>query len=251
MKKPRLSIVSYSNTVPFRFGIENSTHIKEKCEISWDIPSVCADKLINDQVDIGLVPVAVLPKIKNYKIISDFCIATERQVQSVMLLSDVPIEKVKTIVLDYQSKTSVELIKILCAKHWMIEPSFINGSENYENSISGEKAGLIIGNRCLRYKEKFNYQYDLGDEWFNYTGLPFVFAVWVANKEIDHTFIHAFNEALKFGLNNIDLAIKKYPSKELSEKDLHNYLTNHISFELDINKHNSISKFLDLVRDTE
>ena len=140
-------------------------------------------------------------------IISDFCIGADGAVDTVCLFSDVPIQEIESIFLDYQSKTSVELLKILLKEYWQVSPKLIEAKANYEQQIKGKKAGLIIGDRGFQYQNKFKYVYDLSAIWKLHTGLPFVFACWIANKEIDEDFIKEFNKALKFGVNNIEKAI--------------------------------------------
>jgi len=113
--KLKISAVSYLNTLPFLYGIKNSG-LAEKTVFEQDIPSICASKLLNNEVDIALVPIAVIPLMKESYIISDYCIGASGKVKTVLLLSDVPLNEIKSIYLDYQSKTSVNLIRILAKK---------------------------------------------------------------------------------------------------------------------------------------
>src|SRR5690349_16409009 len=112
----RISAVSYLNAKPFVYGIEQSGFLKNY-SLSLDVPSLCAEKLRNGQVDIGLSPVAIIPELKEHFIIPDFCIGANGPVHTVMLYSEVPLQHIKTIQLDYQSKTSCLLVQVL-AKHW-------------------------------------------------------------------------------------------------------------------------------------
>jgi chorismate dehydratase len=99
-----ISIVNYYNTTPFLYGI-NHSDFKSEIKLELDIPSVCAQKLKNKQVDIGLVPVAILPELESYHIITDYCIGAVGKVDSVKLFSEKPLEELTHILLDYQSKT--------------------------------------------------------------------------------------------------------------------------------------------------
>ena len=110
MNKIKISAVSYLNSKPFIYGLHHSNLFNE-IELSQDIPSVCAQKFIDEKVDIGLIPITVIPKLKEYYIISDYCIGAVGKVSSVMLYSDVPLNAIKNILLDYQSLTSVTLIQ--------------------------------------------------------------------------------------------------------------------------------------------
>src|SRR5262245_24497557 len=121
--KIKVSAVSYLNSKPFIYGLEHS-EVKNEIDLQLDVPSTCAAKLFEDKVDLGLVPVAVLPDLDEYHIITDYCIGADGEVGSVLLLSEVPLNEIKTILLDYQSMTSVVLVQILADKFWKIQPSW-------------------------------------------------------------------------------------------------------------------------------
>ena len=245
--KYKLSVVSYLNTIPFIYGLQQSG-LDKKLTISLDIPSACADKLLSNKIDIGLVPIVVLKQMKNPHIISDFCIGADGEVDTVCLFSDVTIQEIESIFLDYQSKTSVELLKILLKEYWQVSPKLIEAKANYEKQIKGKKAGLIIGDRGFQYQNKFKYVYDLSAIWKLHTGLPFVFACWVANKEIDEKFISQFNKALKFGVNNIEKAIKSAAATYSHCINPADYLNNKISYILDADKREGMALFLGKVK---
>ena len=242
-KKIKISAVSYLNTLPFLYGIKNSGLI-EKIDFSQDMPSVCASKLLKNEVDIALVPVAVIPLMNEYYIISDYCIGASGKVKTVLLLSDVPLAEIKSIYLDYQSRTSVNLLKVLANKYWKINPEWKSTTKGYENKIEGKNAGLIIGDRTFHLEKNYKYVYDLAEEWEKYTKLPFVFATWVSNKPIEKEFIKEFNEALSFGIKNIETVVSDYYSAFSDSKiDLHKYFTQYISYELDFDKKNAMKLF--------
>ena len=241
--KYKLSVVSYLNTLPFIYGLKQS-ELDKKLDISLDIPSACADKLLSNKIDIGLVPIVVLKQMQNAHIVSDFCIGADGAVDTVCLFSDVSIEEIESIFLDYQSKSSVELLKILLKEYWQVSPKLIKAKANYEKQIKEEKAGLIIGDRGFQYQNKFKYVYDLSAIWKLHTGLPFVFACWVANKEIDEKFISQFNKALKFGVNNIEKSIKSLAATYSHCINPTDYLNNKISYHLDEEKIKGMELFL-------
>ena len=164
---------------------------------------------MKDEIDVGLVPVAIIPEMKEYYIISDYCIGCDGEVASVCLFSEVPLDKIEKVLLDYQSRTSVELLKILIKEHWKINPVFEETSGEYQSKISGTTAALVIGDRALEQRKISPYIYDLGLEWKKFTGLPFVFAAWVSNKKLDKKFIDDFNEANAFGLHRINEVVKQ------------------------------------------
>lgn len=247
MNKIKVSAVSYLNTKPFIYGIEKSGLINE-IELSLDMPSVCAEKIIQEQVDIGLVPVAILPALKNYSIFSDYCIGAKGAVRSVMLFSNVPLHEIKSILLDYQSKTSVMLARILAERLWKISPLWEKAEKDYEKNISGNRAGVIIGDRALELSGKYKYSCDLAEEWMKLTSLPFVFACWVAKNNVPETFKHTFNAALKLGLANKAKVIKEILAQKTSAIDIHTYINDCISYELDELKAQGFNLFLEYAK---
>ncbi|MDB4127109.1 menaquinone biosynthesis protein, partial [Flavobacteriales bacterium] len=174
----KISAVSYLNTIPFVHGLKQSELIKI-IDLQLDYPSICAEKLINGIVDLALVPVAVIPKLKEAHIISDYCIGANGAVDTVCLYSDVPIEEIESIALDYQSRTSVALLKILLNEYWQLNPELKKANVGFEENIKGNHAALVIGDRAFALNTKYAYIYDLSAIWKKMTGLPFVFAAWV------------------------------------------------------------------------
>ncbi|HKK66987.1 MAG TPA: menaquinone biosynthesis protein [Bacteroidales bacterium] len=241
--KIRISAVSFLNTLPFRYGLNHSEDIQNMARIEYDIPSVCASRLLSSDVDIGLVPVAALKEMSNYHIISDYCIGAQDQVDSVYLFGDVPVEKMQKIMLDYRSRTSAGLTRILASEYWKIEPEWIKAEKGYESSISGNTGGLIIGDKALEMADRFSCRYDLATEWFRHTGKEFVFAAWVSRKPLPEYFIETFNRALSNGLSHIDEALA-----ELGRKYKHlparHYLTKSIDFSLTESKLQSLNLYL-------
>ncbi len=241
----KVSCVRYLNSQPFIYGLKNNSIINE-IDLSLDIPSACAEKLLSGAVDIGLVPAVIIPELKESYIISDYCIGAEGKVETVLLLSDVPMEKIETILLDYQSRTSVLLLKILADRFWKISPHWIDGENNFERKISGTTAALVIGDRTFALKNNFKYCYDLAEEWKKFTSFPFVFACWVSNKKIQDDFILRFNSALEKGLKSIPLVASQYPSNGFNA--LH-YLTKNVSFVLDAKKKEAMKLFLKMTEE--
>jgi len=243
MSKLKISVVSYLNSKPFIYGLEHSDLINE-IDLQLDIPSTCAQKLIDGSVDIGLVPVAIIPKLKESYIISDYCIGATGKVASVCLYSEVPLNEIKTILLDYHSRTSVTLVKVLAKEHWNISPEWQNASENFENSISGTTAAVIIGDRTFGLENKYAYCYDLAEEWQKLTGLPFVFAAWISNKKLSDEFIQKFNSALKLGLQNIKSISKSIQEQNQYLTNVEYYLTQNIDYSLNEPKKEGLARFL-------
>ena len=239
----KISAVSYLNTIPFVHGLKQSELIKI-IDLQLDYPSICAEKLINGIVDLALVPVAVIPKLKEAHIISDYCIGANGAVDTVCLYSDVPIEEIESIVLDYQSRTSVALLKILLNEYWQLNPKLKKANVGFEENIKGNHAALVIGDRAFALNTKYAYIYDLSAIWKKMTGLPFVFAAWVANTKLPQDFIISFNKALEKGLSNIDKALALEGNSYPNCKNPEDYLNNKISYNLDVEKQKGMELFL-------
>ncbi len=239
-RKIRVAAVSYLNTKPLIYGFENGM-MKDEVELITDFPASIADMLIHDEVDIALVPVATIPVLKEYYIITDYCISTEGEVASVCLFSDVPLEKIDTILLDYQSRSSVGLLKILLKEYWKISPQLIYAEAGYEKNIIDKTAGLVIGDRAFIQRKKSKFNYDLGSAWKEMTGLPFVFAAWVSNKRISEKFISNFNKATGLGLQHMQEIIA---ANYYEDYDLAKYFTDNISFTLDDDKRKGMELYL-------
>jgi chorismate dehydratase len=203
-----------------------------------------ATQLKEGLIDLGLVPIAVMPLLDNPRIISDFCISTDGEVASVCLFSNTPLESVETILLDYQSRSSVALLRILLKHYWKLNPTLIQSAPGYEQMIQGKTAGLIIGDRALRFRNQTVYCYDLGAAWKAFTRLPFVFAAWITNKELPELFIRSFNEGVAVGLSKIDQCIQ---SLSFDAYDLNVYYKKNIEYTLNDTKREAIHKYLRLL----
>lgn len=213
--------------------------ISDEIELSLDTPSDCASKLISNQVDIGLVPVSALIEIPGYKIISNYCIGATGAVDSVFIFSNKPIQEVRSLRLDSQSRTSNNLAKVLLKNHWHLHPEFVNHDP--------ADAFVQIGDRTFGKKNQYAWKYDLAEEWQKFCGLPFVFAVWTSNKEISENFIEVFNSALKYGLDHRREVIDTMP--KLNDFDIDDYLVNKIDYILNMEKLEALAKFQNLSLD--
>lgn len=248
MSKLKISVVSYLNSKPFIYGLQHSL-LKNEIDLQLDIPSDCAKKLKEDTVDIGLLPVAVIPELKSSYIISDYCIGAVGKVTSVMLYSNVPLNDIEKVLLDYQSKTSVQLIQILAKNYWKINPEWESGSAGYEDEVKDKTAALVIGDRTFAMDNKYKYVYDLAEEWQKFTGLPFVFACWVSTKKLSDAFIKSFNDALAFGLDNRNVLVKELMAEKKYNTDIDQYLNKRISYTFDEPKKEALELFLNYVSD--
>lgn len=243
MKKINVTAVSYLNTKPFLYGLEHSD-VWQEINLAKEIPAVVADNLLAGNADIGLVPVAVIPNLPTAQIISDYGIAADGAVASVCIYSQVPMKEITEIILDYQSRTSVELTKILINNFWKVHPAFKPATLGYESSIQGSTAGLIIGDRALQLKKEFSYCYDLGQAWKDYSSLPFIFACWVASRPLPDQFIQSFNAALLYGVKHISVVAAENKSN-FPGIDVDDYLTNKVQFRLTPEMKNAMAIFME------
>ncbi len=239
----RIGAVSYLNTRPLLFGLELSG-IMPQIDLVKAYPAKIAQDLMDGTIDMGLVPVAIIPLLKEAHIVSKYCIGAVGEVASVCIFSQVPMEQIEKVYLDYQSRTSVQLARILLAKYWKKEVEFIKAEEGYIQEIGGTTAGIIIGDRALAARPHFAFIYDLASAWIAHTGLPFVFATWIANKPIPADFMEAFDKANAYGLQHIKEVVASIPASD-QVYDLHKYYTQNISYDFTLQKQSGMNLFLE------
>jgi chorismate dehydratase len=232
--------VSYLNTKPLLYGIERA-QIRKDIELIIDYPARIADMLVKDEIDMGLVPVAIIPFLREYHINGNYCIGSNGMVASVCLFSEVPIGEVERVLLDYQSRTSVQLAKILLKEYWKVDPELIDAGKDFRDHIRGTTAGVIIGDRALEQRKISPCHYDLAEAWKGLTGLPFVFAAWISNKPLEASFIKEFDEANHQGLLHIREVVAENPYPLF---DLYAYFTRHLDYNLDEAKRRGLEEFL-------
>jgi len=244
--KLRVTAVSYLNTIPFVYGLQH-TSIQDEISLTLDYPAECARKVISGECDFGLVPVAAIPSTPLYSVVSDFCIGAQGPVRTVVLLSNSPVETIERVYLDYQSRTSVVLVKVLSQHHWRINPEWTPFTPQHSlKDIDPYEGLVVIGDKVFELESHFKFKYDLAEEWIKLTGLPFVFAAWTANKKIDNSFINSFNSALRQGVENIKDAIDLYPPLKLTKPEAEFYLRNNISFNFNKEKREALKLFWSL-----
>lgn len=237
-----MAAVSYNNTKPLLYGIKRHP-VLERIELIEDYPSKIAQMLIDDEVDIGLIPVAATLKMPQYYLETDYCIGSVGAVASVCIFSEVPMEQVEKVYLDYQSRTSVNLARVLLRDYWKKEVELIDAKgEEYRHQIKGTTAGVVIGDRALEQRLVSPYIYDLGEAWMKHAGLPFVFAGWIANKKLPQDFITEFNDANALGLQHINEVVAE---NSFSVFDLRTYYTKCISYDLTEEKRKGLELFLE------
>lgn len=236
-RKIRVSAVSYTNTLPFLRGI-NESSIRQDIDLAVDYPAACARKLIADEADLGIVPVQAILDIPDATIVGDYCIGSDGAVDSVFIFANKPIEEIQTLRLDPQSRTSNGLARILLKNYWK-QPVILVEDEDAD-------AFVLIGDRTFGKKDEYAYAYDLGYYWKEFTGLPFAYAVWVANKPLAQGFLQKFNAALAAGVADPTAVIAGLP--EIAGFDYAYYLTKNLDFNLTAEKRQAIAKYHELYK---
>jgi chorismate dehydratase len=234
------------NTRPLVYGLKLPP-IKDEIELIEETPARLADLLMNKEIDVGLIPVAVIPQMDKYFIAGDYCIGTETEVASVCLFSEVPLHEITKVYLDYQSRSSVTLLKWLMKEYWDIHPEILEATDDsYRQKIAGTTAGLVIGDRAFEQRKRSTFIYDLASEWKAITGLPFVFAAWISNQPLPLEFIQKFNDANAIGLNHIE---EIAGALQFDLFDLKKYYTLHLSYKLDDRKKKGMELFLQIIKE--
>lgn len=241
----KVAAVSFLNTVPFIYGIDNSDNT-DCIDLVLGNPVQCAELLKKSEVDIALLPIGKLLDFKEINIIQPYCLASSGKVNSVFIFSDSKISNIKKIYLDSQSSTSNQLAKILCKHHWKIKAEFIP-TDTLPEKLLQKEAMVAIGDKTFKLKNKFNFAYDLAEEWELMTNLPFVFAVWASVKEIDKVCLKNFNNSLELGLANIDKSLIYAKPNILSVNELRNYLNNNIKYKINDDMLKAIKLYLEYI----
>ena len=240
MRKLRISAISYLNTAPLMWDFEHGTAASH-FEISYTIPSGCARALAEGTADIGIIPAAAYTQIPGLEILPDIAIASRRAVRSILLLSKVPLEQVRSVALDSSSMTSVALTKILL-KWRGLEPEYSSMPPHIEDMLVQHDACLVIGDPALQLDQTRYYSMDLAEEWIRTTAKPFVFAFWAvrreALKEADPALDLAsiFRDSRDHGLQpaNLSKIVSEWSAKlNLSAGHVQSYLTQNIQYSLD------------------
>jgi chorismate dehydratase len=244
MSALKIAAVSYLNTKPFIYGLYKAMP-PGSFDLRLEIPSTCANMLQEGAVDLALAPVAVIPHLTAAWLESDYCIGTVGPVRTVCLYADVPLADIQTVLLDFHSRTSVQLVQILFKDCWQYQPLFEHAEPGFEARIQGRTAGLIIGDRTIGMACQHPFVYDLGEVWTSWTGLPFVFAAWISTKPLPEDTMTAFNQALRTGLEHLPELIKILPS--MPDFHLADYYEHNISYELDEAKWKGLNLFLDKI----
>jgi chorismate dehydratase len=233
MAKFKVSVVQYLNTVPLIWGMLRGEQ-QGKFDLEFTTPARCADAVRDGMAQIGIIPTIELQRIRTLEVIPDISISSLRRVKSVALFSKKPLEKVETIALDACSRTSVALLTILLKRFYHLDPQMTTAEPDGDAMLQSSDAALLIGDPALVYDGSGMIVYDLAAEWEQFTGLPFVFAVWAgpANAGLREV-ADDFQRSRDYGLAHIDEIAREYgPRHSMIPEQVRIYLTEHINYNL-------------------
>jgi len=250
--KTTISVVEYLNSVPLAWGIVEDS-LKEQFETILSTPAECADQLAGGRVDIGLIPSIEFQRINGTKIVPGAAVASRHRVRRVLLVSELPLWRVRTVAHDKGSRTSVALAQIIFNEFYKTRPSFRPADPDISNMLATSDAALIIGDVALKFMEQNEIPrienqkslvrhgaepveiFDLMERWQVLTGLPFVFAFWAVRKGFnDGQVVEVLNKSRDLGVANIPKMAERYAEKLGIKKDyVEQYLTTNVYYYLE------------------
>ena len=262
MGKLRISIVEFLNTAPLVWGFTDGP-LAGKYDLSFAVPSQCAEDLKAGRADVGIIPAIEYQRIENVVALPGMAVASKNEVRSILVFSKVPIELAQSFALDTNSRSSVGLVRVLCQRHWNIAPEFIDSAPDVEEMLARADAALIIGDPALRLRLKVDhfgakvpqgkggccegedepivkgvetlFVYDVAQQWREMTGLPCVLAIWVARRgTVTPEIISDFQASREYGLAHLgEIAEGAALKLDLPPRSLEKYLSENIDFSLD------------------
>lgn len=250
IEKPRVSVVKYLNTVPLVWGMLHGKQ-KGRFDLSFTTPAGCADALGRGEADVGIIPSIEYQRLPAACIVGGVSIASKGKVKSVLLLSNKPVEQVEAVALDNSSRTSSALVTILFRTFYRRDVQFTPFEPDAGEMLRRADAALLIGDPALTYRGPAPYVYDLAAEWKKFTGLPFVFALWVGTSAIEaESLVLDFERSRDYGLAHMDEIAPKYaPALGLATEEVKIYLTENIDYTLDEQNLKGLRLFYHLARE--
>jgi chorismate dehydratase len=241
MRRLHISAISYLNTAPLMWDFEHG-EAGHAFDISYTLPSACARALQSGTADIGIIPAAAYAQVPGLMVLPGVAIASRQPVRSILLVSRVPVDQIRTVALDTSSMTSVALTKILFEKWLGGGRKFTSMEPNVEKMLAQHDAALVIGDPALQIDHSRYLTLDLAEEWIRHTGKPFVFAFWAVRQDAlreavpSQDLAASFQQSRDHGLEPASLdqiALEWAPRLGLSETDVRSYLTENIYYHLD------------------
>jgi chorismate dehydratase len=222
------------NTRPLVFGLEQGL-AEERIDLSYDVPARLADRMLQNELEIALMPVIELAKMPDLEVVPGLAIGTNGPSRSVLLISKKPIDEVQSIALDLESRTSNALVQVLADRVWKIQPSWVRGKQSLDDALRDCDAAVQIGDKALFIDPPSGtVVYDLGGVWTAATSKPFVFAAWfVRPGKLDREIYEALHESRRRGSAALQLIAEDYCWGGSTYPQLsHDYLKQNIRFRL-------------------
>jgi len=269
----RISIVEYLNTAPLVRGFTHGP-LRGKYELSFTVPSQCAEALRSGAADVAIIPAIEYQRIPDLVILPNLCIASKKSVRSLLLVSKKPIQEVARIALDRSSRSTQALTRILCEKRWHIQPEFFGAAPDLPAMLQQADAALLIGDPALRLAiacaPKAQRQadgeivspatlaglaepgplfiYDIVEKWHSLTSLPAVLALWAARRaSVNPELVQDFQDSLAFGLQHVDaIASEAAAEMNLPAGELRRYLLENIDYRLDDENLRGLTRYYQL-----
>src|SRR5438270_13746551 len=239
----RISAISFLNTAPLMWDFENgetAAQLRQTFEISYTVPSHCAEQLKNGSADIGIIPVAAYTEIPDLVVVPDVAIAAKNKVRSILLVSKVAIGKLRSVATDDSSRTSAALVEIYLRKFVGLDPGFSRQKPSLKEMLQWHDAALLIGDPALQARTDGYFVFDLAEEWKRWTGRPFVFAFWAVRRAAlerrmkEPNIAQVFQQSRDNGLKHIPEIASAWATKlSLSPKLVADYLTENVDYGLD------------------
>lgn len=265
MSKLRISIVEYLNTAPLVWGFTDGP-LTGKYDLSFTVPSQCAEALRRGDVDVAIIPSIEYQRIDGLVALPDMAVASTHEARSLLVVAKKPVEMASTFALDNSSRSTVALVKILSKRLWKIDPEFVNAPPDPTAMLEAADAALVIGDPALRVALKMSalaakspskdnccngdpedmpvpgvdtlFVYDVIHQWREMTGKPAVLAIWAGRREnLTPEVVADFQASKAFGLEHIpDISEGAALKLELPPCPLAKYLRQNIQFDLDEEK---------------
>jgi chorismate dehydratase len=264
-RKLRISIVEYLNTAPLVWGFTDGPLVG-KYDLSFTVPSQCAEALRRGDVDVAIIPSIEYQRIDGLVVLPDMAVASEKEARSLLVVAKKPVEMARTFALDTSSRSTVALVKILSKRLWKIAPEFIDSRPEPSEMLAKADAALVIGDPALRVALKMEelsgkspnpdnccsgdpedmpvpgvdtlFVYDVVHQWREMTGKPAVLAIWAARRDVMTPEIVAdFLASKAYGLERVrDISEGAGMKLDLASAPLEKYLRDNIQFDLDEQK---------------
>jgi chorismate dehydratase len=245
--KVRIGAVSYLNTRPLVFGFEQGLGA-DRVELSYDVPSVLAERLAAGELDIALLPVIELARIPDLAIVPGLAIGSRGDCRSVKLIARKPLDEIRSIALDSESRTSNALVQVLCREAWGIAPRFEPGPRDLDLALREHDAAVRIGDKALfEPPPAGTTSHDLGGAWTSMTKLPFVFAVWAVRLgALDREVYQMLHDSRREGAAVLAAIAEDYSWNGQSYPEIaHGYLKDAMRYRFGAQELEALKRFLD------